>query len=320
MTENRVAEAYYRKAMTDELQKMLKAMFATIQRAYTTIPVANAKRGPGKNLRNLERIIARLQKDYSQKLERNAWRIINKYLQKANTTAQAAILKNLRKVFGDQFTINFDARKYGQLLRITAQDQARLIKTTADKLISNTTNIVYNAVKTGGTWQSVAKQLQHQYKTVGPNDIKRIARDQTAKLNAAMDYIAFNDAGIEFFRWHTKGDERVSGEKQKREGKSIPTGSHVLLDGKIFKLNDPTSWPIVDSYGNRGLPSQRVNCRCRMEHIVLLPWAKAIRNRDGSYRLLGNGKSTSELVREQIAKDKQIQQRSDQYLQTVLYK
>ena len=39
---NKIAEVYYRRAMTEEADRMLSAMFAAIQRAYTTIPMQNA--------------------------------------------------------------------------------------------------------------------------------------------------------------------------------------------------------------------------------------------------------------------------------------
>lgn len=48
ITKNRVAEAYYRKAMTAEMDRMITSMLAEIKRAYTTIPVANAKYAGGK--------------------------------------------------------------------------------------------------------------------------------------------------------------------------------------------------------------------------------------------------------------------------------
>ncbi len=278
ITKNRIAEAYYRRAMTEEIERMLTAMIGAIKRTYTTIPVQNAPKATGKTLRNLEQVIKTLTRQYGNKLNRNAERIIKEYLRKAGVDAQKSILRQLRKVYGDNFTINFNARQYGQTLKLVAQRNAMLINTTATQVISNVTNVTYDGVTTGQSWTAIEKDLRTQ-RHIAADRIKRIARDQTAKLNEALSEMAMRDAGVQFFEWSTANDERVS----------TGYGGHRQLDGKIYKWGDNAHYPVIDSYGHRGQPGQRVNCRCTARPVILRKDYQAKQTADGDW-IITNGR------------------------------
>ena len=62
--------------------------------------------------------------------------------------------------------------------------------------------------------------------------------------------------GFEYYMWMTSKDERVSKE-------------HKELEGKLYRYDTATA--VIDSYGNLGHPSQRVNCRCRRKAVILKP-------------------------------------------------
>ena len=249
ISKNKIAEVYYRRAMTDEIERMLSSMFRAIERAYTTIPVQNAKMSDAERLTRLRRLLERLRRQYGAKLDKNAERIIKKYLNKAQSGISDSLLRNMRKIQGDGFTINFDSRKYGRVLKIRAALNAELIKNTTSQIVSNVTNVVYDGVTTGQSWHRVEQDLRSQ-KRIAADRIKRIARDQTAKLNENLNEMAMRDAGVEFFEWSTARDERVS----------TGYGGHKQLDGKIYKWGDNANYPVIDTYGHRGVPGQRVNC------------------------------------------------------------
>lgn len=288
ITKNRVAEAYYRKAMTEEMDRMITSMLAEIKRAYTTIPVQNARYTPNQRLTRLRKILERLRKQYGDKLDRNAERIIKKFMEQAYREAKRSTDAQMRRIYGDNFTVNFNARKYGQMLKMVAQRNALLINTTATQVVSNVTNVTYDGVTTGQSWSAIDKSLRTQ-RHIAADRIKRIARDQTAKLNEALNEMAMRDAGVEFFEWSTANDERVSGEKELRKGERPPTGSHVLLDGKIFKWGDNAHYPVIDSYGHQGVPGQRVNCRCTARPVILQKDYKAKRTAAGDW-IITNGR------------------------------
>lgn len=258
IAKNKIAEVYYRRAMTQEMDRMLESMIAEIKRAYTTIPVQNAKLTDAERYNRLKKILERLRKQYGDKLDKNAEKIIKKYMGKATDGVTKSIIDSLRVVYGNEFTINFDRRKYARLLRARGITNAELIKNATSQIISNVTNITYDGVTTGQSWKAVEQDLYKQ-RHIAADRIKRIARDQTAKLNENLNEMSQRDAGVEFFEWMTANDERVSTGK----------GGHKQLDGKIYKWGDTANYPVIDTYGNRGVPAQRVNCRCTALPVVL---------------------------------------------------
>lgn len=267
-----VAESFYRRAMTAEIERMLTAMFAAIKQAYTTIPVQNAPKTSAQRLQRLRKILERLRRQYGDKLDRNAERIIKKYMQKARDEMMGQAKKQYAKEFGAAFTIPFDSQKYGRLLKIRATTNAELIRNATSQIVSNVVNVTYDGVTTGQSWRAVEKTLATQ-RHIARDRIKRIARDQTAKLNESLNQMVQEDAGVKFFEWSTVNDERVS----------TGYGGHKQLDGKIYKWGDTKHYPIIDSYGNRGLPAQRVNCRCTARPVILRKDYKAYQTSDGDW-------------------------------------
>lgn len=267
---NYFAEAYYHHAIVAEFDKMLAAVQRLLKKHYTAIHMQNAAYSASNDPRvNAEKLMRYIRIQYQPRLIRNSQRIIAKYLAKGRANRRESILKALRSLYKDSdFTINFDTKQYRDVFKLIEQRNAELIVNVSNQTISNIENIVYNGVTTGQSWKNLEPQIAQQRKTAG-NRAKVIARDQTAKLNEAMNQMAQTDAGVEFFEWQTSGDERVSGAYQKRRGKKIPRGSHVLLDGKIYKWGDNAHYPEIDSYGNRGVPGERVQCRCTALPVIL---------------------------------------------------
>lgn len=91
--------------------------------------------------------------------------------------------------------------------------------------------------------ESIAKALQARV-DVSKSRAILIARDQTTKLNAALNQDRQRAAGVESYRWSTSHDERVR-------------PSHADLDGQVFSWDDP---PIVDE--EEANPGEPIQCRC----------------------------------------------------------
>lgn len=181
----------------------------------------------------------------------------------------------MRQLYGDDFAVNWNGKDIDDILRLIIRRNVGLIENTTLQTLNNIENIVYDGVTTGQTWGTVAKDLSTQ-KHISSDRIKRIARDQTGKANEALNEAAQLSAGIEFFEWRTAEDERVS----------TGYGGHKQLDGKIYKWGDVEHYPIIDSYGHRGLPHERVNCRCTALAVILRKDYVAKQNSDGTWRII----------------------------------
>lgn len=80
--------------------------------------------------------------------------------------------------------------------------------------------------------------------SVSESRAELIARDQTLKLNAALNETRQVNAGVERYVWSTSKDERVR-------------ASHAELDGEEFSWSDP---PLID--GEPLNPGEDFQCRC----------------------------------------------------------
>lgn len=91
----------------------------------------------------------------------------------------------------------------------------------------------------GRRWEDLRDELLERA-DVSESRAELIARDQTLKLNGAINRARQEGAGIDRYVWSTSGDERVREE-------------HDALDGETF------SW---DSPPEPGHPGQDFQCRC----------------------------------------------------------
>lgn len=174
---------------------------------------------------------------------------------------QKSFTNNALKDFYKSITLSdIKDKKVLNTLKLVVQRNVGLIKNTTEQTIGNIENIVYNSMTNGQGWYDIEKSLNEQTK-LSKERIKRIARDQTAKATEAINRIQQEDAGIDYFIWSSSKDERTS----------TGYGGHKQLDGKIYKYNEtmPERLPIIDSYGHRGYPSDRVNCRCTSLAVIL---------------------------------------------------
>lgn len=104
----------------------------------------------------------------------------------------------------------------------------------------------------------------------------RIARDQTSKINMAINQARQQEVGIEEYIWRTARDRRVVG----RPGGAYPTGNqvhgnHYKREGQIFRWDKPPF---------DGHPGYAINCRCIAEPIIDVANLRSI-NRTEAKRL-----------------------------------
>lgn len=154
---------------------------------------------------------------------------------------------NMAKIDGSAVNNNIKEMIYAQ--------NADLITSIPQEILERFKQSIYNNVATGNL-----QALENEFKTIAgisERRAKTLARDQTAKMLEAINITNQKNLGIEYYMWRTAGDERVS----------TGYGGHKQLEGKIYRYDSPEA--IIDSYGNKGHPAQRVNCRCIARGIIL---------------------------------------------------
>lgn len=280
---NKHADVYYRNAIDKEMAKFLTACFDELGAVYSTLPVFNAPDSP-KPKPSPAQVRAVLRKFKGRNFDillKNSKRIIQKWLKILKSAGNDSVKKVLTDVMGRAISIDYD-KSYDELLKIAIERNVQLIKNTTTQTLTNIENIVYDSMTTGEGWNELQNKLYTQ-KHISRDRVKRIARDQTAKTNGAINQISQQQAGIKYYRWRTAEDERVS----------TGYGGHKQLNNKIYKWDDiEERQPVIDSYGHRGTPATRVNCRCIALPIVIAHGYKAV--------------WSEEIKSYKIVKDKQI--------------
>ena len=127
-----------------------------------------------------------------------------------------------------------------------------LIESIPQEIINRYRNAFLNSVNNFDREQML--KLARQYQGISNRRAKMIARDQTQKAVSDFTQARSRQLGFTHYKWVTSHDERVSEQ-------------HKHLDGRIYAYDNPTA--IIDSYGNVGNPSQRVNCRCVCVSVIL---------------------------------------------------
>lgn len=158
---------------------------------------------------------------------------------------------------GDNFILQSLSRQSAQVLNANILQNIALIKSVPREIIERYETTLYNNI-TIFDMQAIDKTLNN-ISAITLRRVKTISRDQTAKAIENFAMSRSQDLGFTFYIWQTAKDERVS------KGK----GGHNHLEGRIYRYDTPTA--IIDSYENKGHPSQRVNCRCVSSPLFLAP-------------------------------------------------
>lgn len=128
-----------------------------------------------------------------------------------------------------------------------------MISVLPQKTLSAMRKTCLDGYLNGKSITTITKEIQHQYKTVGKNHARLIARDQTSKLSGQVNRSHQEAAGIKEYIWICCMDGR-----QRKD--------HENLHGTRHSWDDP---PIADTRtGARAHPQEYFQCRCRAEPVI----------------------------------------------------
>jgi uncharacterized protein with gpF-like domain len=183
------------------------------------------------------------------------------YLAKGVQVSSAKQLGDSLKQVSGGVTLKTDvvSGAVADVTKAAVKQNVALIKSIPAKYFEQIEGEVMRSIQTG---RGMA-DLQPAIEGIGATTKKRaalIARDQTSKATTAINKARMNGLGIRKFEWlHS------AGEKHPRE-LHITDHSAGGLNHGIFEINNP---PVIDERtGERGLPGQLINCKCRMIPVI----------------------------------------------------
>ena len=272
---DRKSEVYYKNALQKELTAFIEAFTSAIYKVYDTIKISNSyevKALPN-SVSSVRKVIELFKGKFLSQFLAKSDRIIFKWLDMTDKSVKKNLYEALK--LAPENISHIRTMRYREALKMVVNRNIQLITNATSQTITNIENIVYDSVLSGQDVDSLKKDLDRQVK-IGKNRTKLIAVDQTNKAKEQLNQLQQQENGVEFFLWRTKEDDRVS----------TGYGGHKQLNGKIYRWGDEKNYPIIDSYGHQGLPSQRVNCRCKAQPVWIMEGWKAKKQRDGSYTVV----------------------------------
>lgn len=258
------------KKYTRDVRKLLASVIKTTEREVRKIfatPEAKAFYAEDENLSDIAR--GMLEETF-QKIEsiaaKRAEVLVETMVAGADKSSQASIAASLKELSGG-VTIRPDkiGGDIAAKLKAATNVNADLIKTISGQYLASVSDAVNRSIMLGRGLEDLIPFLA-KHKGITQRHAKNMALDQTRKAYNSLNVARMENAGLTEFEWlHSGGGQRP----RKLHITRYPAG----LNGGIFEINDP---PIIDEKtGERGLPSQAINCKCRMLPVLRLDKGKA---------------------------------------------
>lgn len=186
---------------------------------------------------------------YSDVLGPWAERVVGNILKGVNLANKKSWESTSARI-GAQLKRTMEETAVGDVMKLIQRRQVELIKSLPIEAGLRAQKLSQEAVMGGKRADEVAAELARSGE-VTESRATLIARTEIAKANSALTQARAEYVGVTHYIWRTAEDGDV------RE-------SHAVMNGKIFRFDDP---PYVEGEGNHG-PGEFPNCRCFAEPII----------------------------------------------------
>lgn len=192
-----------------------------------------------------------------------------KWVEAVTREQREAFQKRMAKALGVDYTVVFDdevVQKAAEIMSVEASSYIQLIperyfSDIQEKVLQNYQQL---PLPDG---MSLREYIQHTYH-LEDWEAKRLARDQTSKINTAITRARNEEVGVEEYIWRTVGDIRVVGTPGGLYTKPNRVhGNHYERNGKTFRWDSPPP---------DGHPGWAINCRCWADPVIVVEKLKNI--------------------------------------------
>ncbi len=176
----------------------------------------------------------------------NAKIVANTFVNGTNETNKKRFYASMEDAVGVNVQSIVQNENLEDILVGTTRENVALIRSIPEEYFKK----IETAVFTGTTQGNRASSMIQQIQKIGRSTEQRaklIARDQTSKLNSALNQQRQQNLGVEEYIWRTAGDDRTR-------------SNHASKNGKTFRWDSPPK--------DTGHPGQDVQCRCVAQPII----------------------------------------------------
>ncbi|POP42335.1 phage head morphogenesis protein [Superficieibacter electus] len=183
--------------------------------------------------------------------------ITEKMLSGAAATSRSSLSQSIEQLTGGvTLSTDFFSGPLKEKLSAAVTQSVNLIVSIPEKYLGSVKNAVTSSISSGNGLADLVPFFERQ-NGITERHASNMALDQTRKVYNTINAGRMRSAGIRKFEWlHSAGGHH-------------PRPFHLHnLNGNIFDLDNP---PVIDpKTGERGLPGQLPNCKCRMRPVIEL--------------------------------------------------
>ena len=197
--------------------------------------------------KTLEQVFENLRRNYVD-IGRNAAIVSSSFTEDVNQVNKQRFYKAMESAIGIDLNNVLQNEGLEDIMYATTKENVALIKTIPEEYFKQIEGVVFRGTVQGRDATSMIKQITR----IGYSTEKRarlIARDQTSKLNSALNQQRSQNLGVEEYVWRTANDERVR-------------DSHKSKNGKTFRWDTPPK--------DTGHPGQDIQCFPGNTEVMLL--------------------------------------------------
>lgn len=235
-----------------ELRKaIVDSMAGLVSDINGLIPWIEGTATPAQAARVLKELRDRWRSIYGAQAQRMAQALV----EKVSAASKEQLEKNIARSLGIDMTHIFDDQTVREAAEIMSIEAQSLIVTIPERYLSDVRTAVMAHYQQLPLPDGVTlTQRIMDIGGVSDRQANLIARDQTSKINIAIQQARQQSIGIEEYIWSTAKDRRVVG----NPGGAYPEGNkvhgdHYSREGKTFRWDKPPY---------DGHPGYAINCRC----------------------------------------------------------
>lgn len=252
-------EARYRAQLEAMIAQMRRETEADLRKLYLRLGAFDASRGTyaqdAPSLASQARILtAALQRKFQAAFARRSRALADQLARNIEGSSKTNLHASLKELSGGiSLRTSVVTPRLREAVKASIAENVELIKSIPSEYFLRIQGAVMRNITAGNGTAGILDTIER----IGAVTSRRaalIARDQTSKATTAVNSARMSALGIRKFEWlHSAGGKE-------------PRPLHVELSGQVFSLDDP---PVIDDKtGERGLPGQLINCRCRMVPVV----------------------------------------------------
>lgn len=241
---------------SSSLERLVAEMFRVAEREVRRLFEADAADAAmDASLASQARILTNaLTKRFDELFSKRAYPLAEQMVNGANKSSTQQLTTSLKEMSGG-LTLKTTVLNgpINEIIKASVAENVSLIKNISEQATTAIQGAVMRGITNGNGLADILPAIQRQH-GITTRRARNIAGDQTRKAYNNINKARMQSLGVKRFEWLHSG------------GGAEPRRDHIAMSGNIYSFDDP---PIIDPRtGERGIPGQAINCRCRMIPVL----------------------------------------------------